>query len=359
MQEQKRGIRIVVALAALALVVALAAATPSPFAIERPGPVVDIFGSIDTEQGAEDVLSIDGAKTFETSGEINLLTVYISGTPAQRNSWLTVLGSLFDRTADRVPIERIFPDGLTAEQREAQNAALMEQSQMQAVAAALNELGTPVTSKLEVGAVKTGGPADGVLEPGDQLVSVDGVPVETAAALRAAIAEAVAGDSRAVTIGIERDGAPLDVLVTPETSETNPTPLIGIEVLLAFTVPYDVDLNLDRIGGPSAGLALALAVYDQLTPGELTGGLTVSATGTISENGAVGAIGGLPQKLWGASSVGTDLMLMPLENCAMLPSNLPKDLVIVPVSSLEEAIAAVETAASRERPVGIERCRVS
>ena len=133
-------------------------------------------------------------------------------------------------------------------------------------------------------------------------------------------------------------------------------PLLGVLVTTEFEFPFDVELELDRIGGPSGGLILALAVYDELTPGGLTGGLSVSGTGTIDESGAVGPIGGLPQKLWGASIAGTDLMLMPLANCPDLPARLPADLAIAPVETLDEAIEAIETAVDGGSPEGIERC---
>lgn len=354
MRQRRLGSRALFAFAAAALCVLLAAVIPSPYAIERPGPVVNALGSIETEAGEEPVVRIDGTQTFETSGAVNVLTVSITGSPDRRNGWLTVLGSLFDRTADRVPLDWIFPGGLSAEQREQQNSVLMRSSQLQAAAAALHELGTPVESWLEVGRVVPDGPSAGVLEKDDRIVSVDGSPIADASALRKAVAATAAGE--AVRLGIERAGERLDLEVTPVAPEGGSAPLLGIELATVFDFPYEVDLNLDRIGGPSAGLALALAVYDRLTPGELTGGLRVSATGTIDQEGRVGAIGGLPQKLWGAQSAGTDLMLMPLDNCDALPSRLPSGVVVAPVGDLEEAIAAIETVAAGGTPAGVERC---
>ena len=57
------------------------------------------------------------------------------------------------------------------------------------------------------------------------------------------------------------------------------------------------------------------AVFDKLTPGELTDGEHIAGTGTIAGDGAVGAIGGIVQKMYGAQNAGADWFLAPLANC--------------------------------------------
>lgn len=352
---ERRVSRWLIAAAIAAVLFALAATVPSPFAIERPGPVVDAFGTIEAESGGEvPVVSIRGAETFDTDGSLNVLSVTIRGSRDRPLAWLSLLEALFDDKQEIVPLDVLFPEGVDDERRAAVNQALMRSSQLNATAAALSGLDIGFERSLSVASVAENGPADGILREGDGLRSVDGAVVSTIDELRGAVS--AASDGRPLALGIERDGDPLSLSVTPRAPDGGGDPLLGITVAAEFEFPFDVELRLDRIGGPSAGLIFALAITDLLTPGELTGGLDVSGTGTIDDAGRVGAIGGLAQKMWGAAAAGTDLFLMPLENCAQLPDSIPGGLVVAPVATLQEAIAAIETAASGGAPPGIERC---
>ena len=350
-----RGLRWSLALLAAALLWLLASVTPAPFTIERPGPVVDALGGIVEGGGEAQVLVISGAETFETSGEINVLSVAIVGTPEAPVSWLQLGSALLDPTRTIAPIESIYPEGVTAEDRAAAGAAMMRSSQQQAVAAALHELGEPVDSRLRIVSVVSGGPSDGVLREGDVLLAAGGEPISRMDELRAALAETDPGAS--LPLAIERAGVEIAVEAVPAAAEAGATPVLGVTVALEYDFPLDVEVNLGDIGGPSAGAMLALAVYDRLTPGGLTGGLRISGTGTIDGEGRIGAIGGLQQKLWGAARAGTDLFLVPVDNCADLPPRIPDGMAVAPVATLREAIDAVEAAAAGEAPEGLERCR--
>ena len=353
---ERRTSRALVAVAALAILVLLAAVVPSPFAIERPGPVVDALGSIDTGSGEVEVVRIAGADTFDTEGSLNVLSVSITGTPERPSSWLALAGALLDPTRDAVPLSELYPSGLGDEERRAMNDAAMRGSQLAATAAALGELGEPVAGSVRVSGIMPDGPAEGALREGDAILAVDDEPVSSIAELRAALADRGAGN--AVAVGVERGGETLVVEVTPVASEDG-APVLGVLVADELEFPFEVELELDEIGGPSAGMIFALAVYEALTPGGLTGGLDVSGTGTIDTSGSVGPIGGLPQKLWAAAEAGTDLMLMPLANCEHLPRRLPEGLRIAPVETLSEAISVIETAAEGGSPPGLERCEAS
>lgn len=337
---------------AAALLVVLAAVTPSPFVVERPGPVVNALGSIETDEGEIEVVRISGTDTFETAGSLNVLSVSISGTPEQPSSWLSLIGPLLDPTRSILPVSELFPPGMSSEDRRLQNETLMRGSQTAATAAALNELGEEVEGTVRIVHVQEGGPADGVMQEGDAILLADGQEISTVAELRAVLAEHGTGP---VTFGIERDGETLEVSGTPVEGEDG-NPVMQVAATTEFEFPFEVDLELDQIGGPSAGLIFALAVYDALTPGAMTGGLDVSGTGTIDDSGAVGAIGGLEQKIWGASLAGSDLLLMPVDNCPDLPDSLPRAMMIAPVATLDEAIEAIEIAAQGGTPSGLERC---
>lgn len=364
----------VIALGVITLVLALATFVPSPFAIESPGPVVNVFGTMPQGGSADDgdddradgehteVLRVAGAETFETEGSLNVLSVSITGNPQRPVRWIALAAALFDRTETIVPLSSLYPDGVTADDRNRMNEALMRASERDATAAALQELGIPVRGTVTVAGVIAGGPSEGVLRKGDVILSAAGREIMGVAGLRAAVADASTLDASArgaVPLEIERAGETLEVTVdaaVPEGSEPGADPALGVSVNTDFDFPLDVAFDLEDIGGPSAGLVFSLGIYDLLTPGVLTGGLEVSGTGTIDDAGAVGAIGGLPQKIWGAADAGSDLMLMPLANCADLPERLPDGMSIAPVETLDEAIEVLASAAAGDAVSGLERC---
>jgi len=113
-----------------------------------------------------------------------------------------------------------------------------------------------------------------------------------------------------------------------------------------FDYPVDVHIQIENIGGPSAGTMFALGIVDVLTEGEMTGGQIVAGTGTISLGGDVGPIGGIQQKLAGARESGADYFLAPASNCNEVVGHVPSGLQVVEVATLDQARDAVETIGS-------------
>jgi Lon-like protease len=108
-----------------------------------------------------------------------------------------------------------------------------------------------------------------------------------------------------------------------------------------------VTINAGEVGGPSAGTMFALAVYDTLTPGALTGGEDIAGTGTIDTAGTVGPIGGIRQKLVGARDGGASWFLAPAANCSQVVGHVPDGLRVVRIGTFDEARAAVEAIAAK------------
>lgn len=123
-----------------------------------------------------------------------------------------------------------------------------------------------------------------------------------------------------------------------------------------FEFPVKVNFALDGIGGPSAGMIFALAIYDEMTPGDLTGGKKIAGTGTIDEQGTVGPIGGIRQKMIGSRSDGAEYFLAPGSNCEDVTGHIPEGLQVVRVDSLTEAIEAVEQIAQQSSIEGLATC---
>ncbi|MFM2373280.1 MAG: hypothetical protein RJA75_176, partial [Actinomycetota bacterium] len=106
------------------------------------------------------------------------------------------------------------------------------------------------------------------------------------------------------------------------------------------------DVKVGNVGGPSAGQSLTLAIYDKLTPGELTGGQRIAGTGTITPDGVIGPVGGVKQKMYGAKRAGVNWFLVPSANCDQVIGNIPDGLTVVKVSTIQDSLRAVKAIAN-------------
>ncbi|MEU9128564.1 S16 family serine protease [Kitasatospora sp. NPDC048540] len=107
-----------------------------------------------------------------------------------------------------------------------------------------------------------------------------------------------------------------------------------------------VGVDLGDIGGPSAGQMLTLGIIDKLSGdgagGDLTGGRTVAGTGTVDDQGRIGAVGGVPLKTQAAARDGATVFLLPAQECKDAKVNLPDGLRLVPVTTIDESVAALK-----------------
>lgn len=340
-----------VGLGVWALIVALIALVvltflPTPYVIQRPGPVYDTLSTAASTDGEQvPLIAIEGTRTYETSGSLNLTTVQVVGNRERTPSWFELALAWMDSSRAVVPIDAVFPEGVTTEERDERNAMLMVDSQHEATAAALHELGYDTGASVEVVEAVEGTPADGLLEADDVISAVDGVEVTSASELRATIQE-TEGDP--VELTVLRDGEEHQIEITPELTTTGDvdTWLIGITLTTDYDFPIDVTIQLDNVGGPSAGMMFALGIVDELTPGALTGGNDIAGTGTIDATGAVGAIGGIRQKLYGARDAGADFFLAPSTNCGEVAGHIPDGLHVISTATLTESLEAIEVIAS-------------
>ncbi|WP_350349519.1 PDZ domain-containing protein [Agromyces sp. G08B096] len=337
----------------IAVVIAVVFAfLPSPYVIQQPGPVYDTLGTADHDGEQVPLIEIPDETTYPTGGELNLLTVSVVGRPGATPSWLDVLGTWFDPTRAAIPQEEVFPPGITQEDREARNEAAMVDSQQDAIAAALVELGYDFPREVTVASVIDDSPAAGVLEEGDVVETVDGREVHSVDELRTAVSEH--GTDAPASLTVLRDGEELALEVVPV--ERDGVTVLGIGVRMAYEFPIDVEIQLDKVGGPSAGMMFALGIVDKLTPGELTGGEVFAGTGTIDSSGAVGPIGGIRQKLWGAEREGADWFLSPVANCGEVVGHVPDGMRVFSVETLDQAREIVEAVGEGEDLSGFPGC---
>jgi Lon-like protease len=284
--------------------------------------------------GLTDRISLSGAPQYRPGGSFLLATVGLTDrlTVAQ---WVR---ARFNPDVSIRTYEEVFPSGRTEELE--RGRVMMDDSKTLATLAALRYLGQDGKGQgVKVIAVEPNTPADGTLRPGDEILRIDNRSICVAGDLRAGIMAAAA--STPVTLEVRRAGTRpnLQVQVSPTTIKG--FRLIGVAVeTIKCDLPIDVKIETANIGGPSAGLSMTLAIIDLLTPGELTGGNVVAATGTIDGSGQVGDVGGVRQKTAGVRSVGAKLFLVPPGEEQEAKARAGK-LTVVAVSNLDDALAAL------------------
>jgi PDZ domain-containing protein len=240
-----------------------------------------------------------------------------------------------------MPLDSVYPPGVSVQDADKEGAVEMSNSQKEAIAAALTHLGEHLQSMVTVAGLSPQSPSKGKLRTNDTIRSVGGIPVDNVTALRAAIAANGAG--KPLPIGITRAGRSESVTVVPQLSrDPKPVPILGIYTMVDYTLPFPVSIELENVGGPSAGQMFALGIIDKLTPGALTGGKSVAGTGTIDASGAVGKIGGIRQKLRGAQQAGAKWFLAPSGNCDEVAGHVPAGLRVFAVRNLDDSLAALK-----------------
>ncbi len=345
-------------LAIVAVVITVLAFAPSNFVIERPGPVYDTLGTISADGDTVPLVDIPMQETFPTTGSLDMLTVTTYGNRESHVSWLEIAKAWLDKSQAIINVDVAFPNGETGEQSAEVGQAQMVQSQQEAIAAALSATGYEYETAITVAATTKDGPSDGLILPKDVVTAVNGKPVDDPDQLRALLDKN--GTEAPATISVLRDAAPLDVQVTPvlSTAET-PTPILGIQITTSYTFPFEVTIQAGDIGGPSAGQMFALAVIDKLTPGSLNGGAAVAGTGTITESGVIGPIGGIRQKLYGAQRAGADYFLAPASNCDEVVGHIPAGLSVFAVSTLADSVSVLTAISTGASTALLPRCAVS
>ncbi|MEV6298302.1 PDZ domain-containing protein [Actinoplanes sp. NPDC051861] len=335
---RRRGVTVILGALITALLAAGVMVAPLPYVVLKPGPTVNTLGS---DNGTE-VIQVKKGETSTSTGQLRLTTVNVQ---SQVELVWAIRGWLSGDDAV-VPRELIYPPDQSEQQVQEQNAQEWKQSQTSAETVALRELGHPVIPFVRK--ITTGGPADGVLRVDDVITAVDGTKIERPGQVAELIRAKPVGT--ALTVSYERGGKPGTAQVTSKTDGKDDTPRIGIEIGTKQDDPFDIHIDLEKIGGPSAGLMFTLGIIDKLKPEDLTGGKIIAGTGTIDDDGNVGPIGGIPQKLVGAKDAGAELFLVPKDNCAEALRNAVPGLTMAEVATVDDALAALTAYTSGATP---------
>lgn len=325
---------------------------PSPYVIEQPGPTYNVLGS----DGGAPIISINGADTYKTSGNLDLLTVQIVGNREQTPGWLDIFLAWTDPSRSVLLVDQVFPANQTTEQSEAESTAMMEQSQQEAIAVALRKLGYTVPVELYVSEVSKNSPSSGQVVAADFIRTVNGVKVETIEELRAEVNKF--DGSTPVKLIVSRVGIEKKFELTPVKDDSGAYRL-GLLVGYKYDFPVKVDLKLADVGGPSGGMMFALGIYDKLTPRELTGGKFIAGTGTIDASGQVGPIGGIQQKMYGAANAGAKFFFAPAENCQEVVGHIPSGMSVFKIDKFDDALQALEKIGKGEDTSSLATCEAN
>ena len=326
-----RGLKWLIVLAILLVIVAASNWIPVPiFFALQPGPVKDV----------EELVHIDDAKTYSSEGRLLLTTVNVDDSVTLKD-WVS---ALFDPETTIVPREEVTGGGSLDELLRRQRIE-MAQSKQNAEEVALTALGIaePEGNGAEIQRIVENSPAADVLKAGDIIIEVNQQEVSTTCSVGRLIDETEIGEELELTV--MRAGERETVsLVTKEHPQEPGTPFIGVvmrDLGHRFDPGFEVEIETGEIGGPSAGLMFALALYDRLTAEDLTHGLDVAGTGTIGCDGGIGGIGGIEQKIAGAEAQGAEIFLTPARNVTDAEA-VADELEIVAVSTFDDAVEYLE-----------------
>lgn len=248
--------------------------------------------------------------------------------------------------ATLVPAKLIVPPGTSGAAAEAADLREMQISQRVAAAVALRRLGYHVVVKPDgviVNNVELGTAAYRRLQAADVILGIDGKPTPTIAKLRRVLAPVKPGDI--VQVRIRRGSKILtESLRTIDDPQQPGHALIGFEPAQSAQIklPLKVSIDAQGIGGPSAGLAFALEVMQQLGH-NLDRGHRIAATGEMELDGTVAPIGGVKQKTFDARKAKVDAFLVPAGDNARVAKRYAGPVRIIPVRSFDQALQALAT----------------
>jgi Lon-like protease len=288
-----------------------------------PGPAEDVLSRVRIE---------GGAKAYDSKGKLYLTSVGIDDDVRFYEGLL----DLANHDVQLRPRRELYPEGETPAEVDQQNVSDMRESKTTATVVALRHLGYRIRpSGVEVTEVLHGAPADGLLQPGDRIVAVDGHRVASVEDIQAAIGRHRIGDQ--VGFRVRRDQAARVVRVRVGADDGKPR--VGVLLSEVFDdLPVRISIETENIGGPSAGLMFTLSIIDKLTPDDLTAGRRIAGTGQITLDGQVLPIGGIAEKLIAARRQGASIFLVPKGNCDEVRGHAPAGLRLVRVGDVDDAL---------------------
>ena len=222
---------------------------------------------------------------------------------------------------------------------------LMQESQMISQVVAIRKAGysTEISGRgILINGILDNSPAKNKLLPGDVIIKIDEQPVYILEDFSEIIRSY--NLSQIVKITFLRDNSAystsIPLIELPGTDDE--TEGIGIGIYadtkdLQCRFPLKIEIDLEKIKGPSAGLMIALEMLNQLTENDLSSGLLIAGTGNLSMDGRITEVDGIKQKIISAKKHKADVFLVPQKN---YPEALKfsHGIRIIPVDDFDDAI---------------------
>jgi len=296
-----------------------------PYVIESPGGLISLSDRIKVENG------------YEIKGSYNMTYV------TTRNATIPgLIMAYFNKDWDVYSTSNYVESGTTIAEDDLRGKIYLKESNDNAIINAFNMAGYNVTITDEkVYVVYIDKKANTNLKVGDEIISIDGVIVNSAEQLR-------------LLSNIYNSGDKVNILVNSNGKEynryayvynINDNKVLGIYVSLNRELIYspNIEFKFSKSEyGSSAGLMQALYIYDALIQKDISNGLTIAGTGALDENGKVLSISGIKYKLKGAIKEKADIFFVPngenYEEAMKIVNEKKYDLNVVGVSTLDDAL---------------------
>ena len=266
------------------------------------------------------------------------------------------LWSLLNSSYDLYPREVILPDGVTPQELSEISIQNMRTSENVAIAVALKNIGYEIESKgdgVAVVGLLEDSPVKDKLKKGDLINSINNTDIYSATEFISTLRTYSIGETVSIGLLREIDGIKEQIYIKTtliEHVEYEGEPMVGFlatTVNERFDFPFEIDIKTGNVGGPSAGLMMALNVYNNLIPEDITNSKIIAGTGTIEIDGSVGPVGGTKQKIIAAKRAGAELILVPVANFEEAQPFETDKTAIVAVDSFDEALSVISQYSSR------------
>ncbi|OZM58757.1 hypothetical protein CIB95_02670 [Lottiidibacillus patelloidae] len=310
-----------------------------PYYVTQPGDA----------QNLTPLVAVEGGHGSE--GAFMLTTVLVGKANVVNYLWAKV-----SDYRDLYSIEEIRRDDESDEEYHTRQLHYMENSKETAIIVAYTKANKTIEIKdkgLVVLSIIEGMPSEKALQVGDRIVAADKHTIFNHEDLEVAIEGKKKGDI--IQFEIIRANESLTVTLPlapfPKKYQVGTEEKVGIgishKVERELITDPKIEVDSEDIGGPSAGLMFTLAIYNQLVETDLTHGLKIAGTGTISESGKVGPIGGIKQKVVAADHAGAAIFFAPNEggdedsnykNALKAAEDIGTTMKIVPVDTFEDAL---------------------
>ncbi|MGE7876944.1 SepM family pheromone-processing serine protease [Peribacillus muralis] len=316
-----------------------------PFYVSKPGMAKEL----------EPIIEVSGGD--EAKGSFMLTTVRMG-----RANIYSYLLAKWSKYQELYPENAIRSADETDEEYNIRQLHLMDGSKNNAIKIAYEKAGKEVDYEylgVYVLDVLEGMPAAKELKAGDQIIQVDDVKFKSAQEFMGYINGKKAGDK--VELVYKREETEKKAVLSLQSFKDDPN-RVGIGISLddnrKVTTKPAIAIDSEQIGGPSAGLMFSLEIFNQLTEGDLTKGYDIAGTGTMADDGTVGPIGGIQQKIVAADNSGAEIFFAPNESGAagsnyedalIAAKDIGTDMKIVPVDNFDDALAYLNKLKGKEK----------